>query len=258
MPSYYSIVQYVPDPLADERINVGVVAFDDDRVVSRHLHSWRRVQSFTGHSVDHLRSIVAEILGDDLSPDEVRKAIAEWDESIQFTRPRASLVDPGTLLDTVYAQAVTDREPQSRKNTKARVIRAGRVALERAVHQKLASSELDVESSLSVQGERGQHDADLALRNGRVLLVAKAISFDRQNLRDVERDIGATAWFLDDLNNTPNPPDRAVLVGPRPSERRSEFNTGIKLFQSLNAQVVREADIDSWAGEVVDAYATGS
>ncbi|MGL4618228.1 MAG: DUF3037 domain-containing protein [Chroococcidiopsis sp.] len=29
MASRYSIVQYVPNPITDERINIGVVAFDD-------------------------------------------------------------------------------------------------------------------------------------------------------------------------------------------------------------------------------------
>ena len=30
MSSYYSVVRYVPDPVADERINVGVVVFGSD------------------------------------------------------------------------------------------------------------------------------------------------------------------------------------------------------------------------------------
>lgn len=33
MVSRYSVIQYVPDPIADERMNVGVVVFNDDTVL---------------------------------------------------------------------------------------------------------------------------------------------------------------------------------------------------------------------------------
>ena len=35
MAAYYTVVQYVPDPVADERINVGVVGFARGRVLVR-------------------------------------------------------------------------------------------------------------------------------------------------------------------------------------------------------------------------------
>ncbi len=35
MASFYSVVQYVPDAVRDERINIGVLTFGDGRV--RHL-----------------------------------------------------------------------------------------------------------------------------------------------------------------------------------------------------------------------------
>ena len=36
MSAFYSVIQFVPDPVADERINAGVVAFDGK--VVRALH----------------------------------------------------------------------------------------------------------------------------------------------------------------------------------------------------------------------------
>lgn len=46
MVSYYSIIQYIPDPIADERINIGVLAFDDHSVQVKFLSRWDRVSSF--------------------------------------------------------------------------------------------------------------------------------------------------------------------------------------------------------------------
>jgi len=32
MASYYSIIQYVPNPIANERINIGVLIFDEKEI----------------------------------------------------------------------------------------------------------------------------------------------------------------------------------------------------------------------------------
>src|SRR5579885_3191655 len=40
MASFYTVVQYVPDPVADERINAGVIVFSRDRVAARFVKNW--------------------------------------------------------------------------------------------------------------------------------------------------------------------------------------------------------------------------
>ena len=48
MPSRYSIIQYVPNPIADERIHIGVLAFDENLVKVSFLKNWQRVKDFGG------------------------------------------------------------------------------------------------------------------------------------------------------------------------------------------------------------------
>ena len=55
MPAFYSIVQYVPDPVIDERINVGVIVFGEGRVMSRFVDNWRRVRNFGSEGIAFLR-----------------------------------------------------------------------------------------------------------------------------------------------------------------------------------------------------------
>ncbi|MDF5731018.1 MAG: DUF3037 domain-containing protein [Rhizonema sp. PD38] len=112
----YSIIQYVPDPIADERINIGVVVFNEDAVQTRFLTNWERVRLFGMEDIyflkdfaDRLHKAALDNLmfsGDEHSkiPNHERlRAIAQgWMNSIQFTEPRGSLDTLDSLLeDTV-------------------------------------------------------------------------------------------------------------------------------------------------------------
>ena len=55
MPSRYSIIQYVPNPIADERINIGVLAFDENLVKVSFLKNWQCVKDFGGEKIDFLQ-----------------------------------------------------------------------------------------------------------------------------------------------------------------------------------------------------------
>ena len=253
MPAYYSIVQFVPSRVADERINVAVVVYDDQRLVCRTLHHWGRVRTFAGESVEHVRDSVESMLSSDLEPDDILRSAEAGVSTVQFTRPRASLLPADALLDQIAGAALMDREPQRRVHSKNDVIRAGRVALEREASSHLGTGHnLGVVANATIDGKRAGHEADLALKNGRLLLVAQAISFDRSTKRDVQRDVNALAWFLDDLNSVTHPPQRAILVAPPAiAGDRTDYVAGTDLFRELNAKVVLRGEIDAWAREAV-------
>jgi len=47
MPSYYSVVQFLPDPIRDEKVNLGVLAYNDSGVlVSHFIRDWKRIRNF--------------------------------------------------------------------------------------------------------------------------------------------------------------------------------------------------------------------
>src|SRR5438309_1341485 len=99
MPSYYSIVQYVPDPVTDERINVGIIAFGDGIILTRFIRNWSRVRLFGGANVSFVRQFATAastwappqiaIPGVDkrihITPDDFRSLSGKWINTIQFT-----------------------------------------------------------------------------------------------------------------------------------------------------------------------------
>jgi Protein of unknown function (DUF3037) len=113
MASKYSIVQYVPNPIADERVNIGVVTFDEDQVCVQFLKNWDRVCHFDTGNIDFLKDFAKQMNeaassgllfpGDtpDGTPkqDRLTKVARGWINSIQFTEPRSSLDSPQNLLE---------------------------------------------------------------------------------------------------------------------------------------------------------------
>lgn len=116
MPSTYSIIQYVPNPLADERINIGVLAFDNREVRVYFVRNWERVRYFSGQNTSSIKDFAARMRksaksgllfpGDEnneLSKSERLERVAKsWMNSIQFTEPRGSLKD----LERVFEDAI--------------------------------------------------------------------------------------------------------------------------------------------------------
>lgn len=99
MSSHYCIIQYVPNPIADERINIGVPVFDEHSVRTRFLQNWERVQSFgLAEDIDGLKDFAGRMevaakdgtlfLADAIRHERMTKIARDWCNSIQFTEPR--------------------------------------------------------------------------------------------------------------------------------------------------------------------------
>ena len=61
MPAYLTVVQCVPDPVIDERINVGVIVYGEGRIRSRFISDWRRVRSFGVDDVEFLKEFAERL-----------------------------------------------------------------------------------------------------------------------------------------------------------------------------------------------------
>ncbi len=111
MASYYSIIRYVPDPISEEAMNIGVAVFGSGgRPQFRFIEDWTRARQFGGERTDFLerfgRQVSSKQLGifaDSSEWDEprLRSVLGRWHNSIQFTTPRTSLKEPSALMSEV-------------------------------------------------------------------------------------------------------------------------------------------------------------
>ena len=127
MASFYTVVQYVPDPVADERVNAGIIVFSQDRVAVRFVKNWARLQRFGNKDVRFLRDFARELEErieprldrPTLSEAAIREMAATWKDAIQFTTPRGSLLSIHELLkDAEVRFLASDRSPESRPYTR--------------------------------------------------------------------------------------------------------------------------------------------
>src|SRR5579859_5328653 len=134
MASKYSVVQYVPNPNSGERINIGVLVWDDKGVLCHFSDNWSRVRTFGGESVDYLRNFAHDIshftaaqgnlLEERITSDTLQKWAGSWKHSIQFTEPAGSLDPAAEVLDSMVKiflrPTVHRRRSQTRKMVAAR------------------------------------------------------------------------------------------------------------------------------------------
>lgn len=131
MASKYGVIQYVPDPIADERINIGVIAFDNQNIRVRFFKSWlswKRVQSFGMEDIKFLKDfahrmennvkegyLFSEDKLNEVSYQEIISKIAqEWINSIQITEPRVSLDSVDDLIEDIANTYLREITPKSK------------------------------------------------------------------------------------------------------------------------------------------------
>ncbi len=263
MTTRYTIIQYVPNPIADERLNIGVITWDEQRVCSHFLADWRRVKLFGVGDVGFLRDF-AQRVTDRTSPQlrlalpdygsmdapRLQKMIGEWGHSIQFTEPRGSLKDAGTLLRELVPTFLRQPAPRTRRgrNRRAAAAMATRFILTAMKEQMPDQAEDFVKTNATLEGRFDKHRFDVVLAHGRPLAAVHAISFEIVERERLEKEIEATAWTVDDMRKKHRVLPLAVFVlQPSDGGVSSVYTRAVRLFRHLNAEIVTENKMPVWA-----------
>lgn len=267
MSSRYSVVQYLPDPRTDERINIGVVAFAEDQVGATFLENWERVSRFADEDISFLKDFAEELTtsvenedqielepfeGGPLSGDLIMKIANGWKNSIQLTAPRASLREVPETLEFVSDKFLRDppRRQRSRGRRTAAKLTAG--AVRTALEERLGAQGAQMlRRDYSVRGQHDDHSFDIAVVNGGPDLLAHAISFEIKQSKSLDRMVDATLWAIDDVKT--RDPDFPVGMTALPPQEESEiFEHAREVVTGLGADFVIEDDLPDWADQQVE------
>src|SRR5690242_14116669 len=115
MASHYIVVSYVPDPVIEEKINIGVVVYGDGAIRSRFVRNWQRARQFGvgdirflqdfAKKLDNGRELSLPLAGGSdvqlLSAEGLQRIAGRWINSIQLSQPKASLKSVDELLAEV-------------------------------------------------------------------------------------------------------------------------------------------------------------
>lgn len=267
MPSFYSVVQFVPDAIRDERMNFGVVAFDDTALRVQFLSNWTRASRFADSDIAFLREFAKSMetacsqqqgLFDESrgwTPDAIREAAEKWSNSIQFTEPRASTLGADELLPRMSTRYLAPaRSPRPPFRDRRTAVKLARTNIARAMKARGAeASQLSLNRGVRLVGAHDSHRFDLGIKNGNLLHGIQGISFEGPPRKELDLEVDATAWSISDVHET-NPEFPVTIVALPPSTTSTKkYKDARRVFESLNAEFIEELDVPHWAENSVAA-----
>jgi hypothetical protein len=283
MPTYYTVVQYVPDPVADERINIGVIAFGDGRISSRFVKNWGRVQKFgtlknIGFARDFARRIERASVGqeseaeqgallrgvarDEITEDALLRMIEESGNLIQFTPAQAAIGTPEELLPNLARLFL--RGPVAAPAAFRDRQQAARLAVataRKAVQMRLGMPDVKniVRSNYTLAGDLVKNlTVDMAVVNAEVQEVAEAVSFETHNMAELDDQVERIIFRLDDIKSAHPRARRDVFVfTPKQDKRgfaeaRRRYEDFIVSCEKIDANLIPEYEADSWGLVIAD------
>ena len=273
MPAKYSVIQYVPDPIADERVNIGVVVFDKYNVLVRFLKRWTRVKRFARIvDVEFLERFASECI-EAASPDlllpsferfpkldgeRILTMAHSWRNSIQLTEPRGSIKSVDDLLSEMATRFLVEQNRTTRdyrdKQAAARIVRAKiRVLLNERFGPTEAKTLLDTDGSLD--GANTFHHFDAVVRNGAPYFAVDALSFELPRATNLDLQINAKAFSLVDvLANRPKLPIGIFTLPPTNAQTplASLYHETVKTYTSIGVNILTEDTVTGWTKDMLN------
>lgn len=273
MASRYSVIQYVPNPIADERINIGVLVFDEEIIKVHFLRSWERIKSFGREDIKFLRDFSKRMEkssengllfpNDDPSNgqsrvERVRNVSRDWINSIQFTEPRGSLDNIDSIFEDAIRTYLVDEIPvQQNMRDRQAAKRIVASSVKHVLKERLgdrAAEFFKKDAAAIVKGVRGTHNFDVLVANGRPYLAAHGVSFE---IRTHKETLDALSWWIEDVKRLDHNFPLAVVTLPP----KAEFDGYTQLFEAyentretytnLGATVLKEEEVPAWTNQIL-------
>lgn len=272
MAAKYSVVQYIPDPIADERINVGVLVFDQQVVRARFLSNWERVRQFANQDIRFLQEFgrsVSEAASQPtllpflasnytLNQELITTMVGSWINSIQLTEPRGSLKNVDDLLPDVVTRFLSE-PTRTRRGFRDRRAAAGIAArqIRAALTERVGEEAEDLlKKEYTLEGAMQGHTFDAVVANGAPYFAAHGVSFELPEARRLRTYVDALAWAITDVRAVDRTLPLAIVALP-PKEDVEEhgrlvdlYHHTVKVYTGLGAEVLTERDIERWANRM--------
>ena len=260
-PNFFSVVQYVPNPTTDERVNLGLIVLSADGrgSIAKFDEAMRRARRIAPPDAD--LSFLAEVqrelearlpasghrrraVANALDIQGLRRLQRDAGNVIQFTEPRASSAPVRELADHLLSLYL----PPLTRRTRARGDRAVRRTVQRAFE---VSGLVDrVKTNSAVTGRHGEYIFDFVFVNGGPTHVVEALSFDKRDPQEVRSELYATAYCFEDVIASKRSNRPALVVGA--SEPTDLLETARSIISDIAAEFVLEDHAFSWAERLAE------
>ena len=273
MTSKYSVIQFVPNPVTDERINIGVLAFNQDEVEVKFTPNWVRVRRFAGSEISFLKEVVKEIeeaasenlvlpsleRGPQLNEFIIEKMVSEWSNSVQFTDVRASLKPVKDLIKSISIQFLVQPIQHEREYRDRMVaVKIGKGFMRDALEEKMGKEKAShfLHTQHDVLGKYGPHTFDAVIANGTPYAALQAVSFELPVATELDQLVDALAFKISDVRQVqPKMPIGVLALPPKSSSQgraKKIYDRALLTYDGLKATVINEHIAKKWMREQVN------
>jgi hypothetical protein len=267
METFYSIIQYYPDPLNEERINIGFIVYSEEFLVSRFLEKWDRVKCFGQEDISFLQEFAKRVqesnsytamglpvIPERFGPKVILEISKSWKNSIQITEPRLSLETPSDLIDSLNEQYLV--KPKERKRSpkyqrREDIVRVAEREIKDALIHRVGPEPTVrlFRPNYSIWGDADIHHFDVGVANGTPYYVAHALSFMGRDITHMERQYEATAFAVLDVRRRYESLPIGVVIAP-PSENIDAYGRALKALPKLGATVIQPSEMKDWSSNM--------
>lgn len=266
---YYSIIQYVPNQIRNERINIGVIVVNKDGSFSKtkFTNRFSRAKNFSGRNVSFLKDfsknfqfetndqklLAYENTKWDLG--RLKKVSGQWWDSIQFSEIKTSINPPEKVLSDMFNLFVEGFSKESAKlyRYKEAAIQLASDAFKKAIlnkHPNIRGINKYIRIRSKIKGRRADHAFDVVVRNGNPYIGVKGLSFEIKKPGHIEQSIFALAYEMGDvLKSHPKLKIGVVSLLPKRTTKkiRELYQEGQNVFKDIDAELIPEKEILDWA-----------
>jgi len=261
MASKYALVQFYPDPASDERLDIGVIAWDAEGAHVVFIESLERVPAIGLDEVYRLQEFAQSVqqrLSDRTVPhlDERTGELAEHligvpAPGVRLTPTQSAPGDAPTLAASLAAQfhygpAVKAGRVRGRQIAASHAYKSVLSALRKRAPREAKRL---VHARYTLEGKFGQHQFDVVLARDEPLAAVSALSFEIRSRRNLQRELDATAWALEDVHKLHKGLPLAVFILP-PTNPAAEVlhQAAARVFKGVGARMIdAEPAMARWA-----------
>jgi hypothetical protein len=273
MVSKYSVIQYEPSAISGERINIGVIAFDNQNARVNFLGQWQRVKSFAGEDVEFLKELAEEFrqlasdqlalpgteVGPRLNEELIAEVTSAWANSVKITPPRTSLKPVNELLQQATKQFLrtpTHEEKAYRDRRSAASI--AKVTIRNALEEQVGRDGVEkyYHPLREITGKFAPHEFDVVIANGSPKVAVQGVSFELPEATLLDQYVNAVAFQVFDINQAHPKLKIGILVLPPASKSHDRakriYQRATNTYRGLKAEVFEEGDAEGWAKREIE------
>src|SRR6266481_1118111 len=186
----YSVVRYLPNPLSGEMINIGVIAWGQDKIAARFAKDWRRAKAFGREDISFLREFVEQMgasaqaqqqllafASKPVDAKQLEQFVKDWGNSIQFSELRTSLRSPEEVISevsSIYLPELPHHSETGRTRRAAAVLALHHVSQVLIDERGPKAGDL-IKREHVIRGKIDEHQFDVVVANGRPFLAAQGL-----------------------------------------------------------------------------------